>query len=76
MLCTHGSIWKYSGQLHTCIINSYSYIPVFDVGLLVGFSLFLSGILTIFSLSLFTPIIFYKKENKRSQQKLITEIAK
>lgn len=38
-----------------------SFKPIFDVGLLVGFSLFLSGILTIFSLSLFAPIIFKKK---------------
>lgn len=51
-----------------------SFKPIFDVGLLVGFSLFLSGILTIFSLSLFAPVIFYKKDNKLSQQKLITEI--
>lgn len=45
-----------------------SFKPVFDIGLLVGFSLFLSGILTIFSLSLFAPVIFSKKESKFSQQ--------
>lgn len=34
--------------------------PIFDVGLLVGMSLFISGVLTIFTLSLFSPFVFPK----------------
>jgi predicted RND superfamily exporter protein len=38
--------------------------PIFDVGLLVGMSLFISGVLTIFTLSLFSPFVFPKENPK------------
>ncbi len=37
--------------------------PIFDVGLLVGMALFLSGVLTIFTLSLFSPLVFPKRKS-------------
>ncbi|WP_316426017.1 efflux RND transporter permease subunit [Klebsiella oxytoca] len=37
--------------------------PIFDVGLLVGTALFLSGVLTIFTLSLFSPFVFPKRKS-------------
>lgn len=39
-----------------------SFRPIFDIGLLVGLALFLSGALTIFSLVLFSPMVFPKRK--------------